>query len=239
MFAPNSNCVAHKIVSTLGVSADEKDLAACVIGLCLCHQLVTFMTIMTICQKSALHFLLCKRQWVHFLQPSMDLLLKFGRAFLSQCSHHFEWFVVHLIETCVHLQGHTACQHVLHHVQNAVKFGGFQPHSDLPAADFLNQLHDALLLFGAMLDILHVHCGNVEPFNPLKQGPQQHDPVHDGVWISKMNWLFEHLLSLSRLDCDQENQHDAGVLFGHQSAPANATGELGFGQIPVALSAQQ
>jgi len=77
----------------------------------------------------------------------------------------------------------------------------------------------------------------VEPFNPLKQGLQQHDPVRNGVWISKMNSLFEHLLPLSRLDCDQENQHDAGVLFGHQFTPTNATRELGFGQILVALSA--
>jgi len=90
------------------------------------------------------------------------------------------------------------------------------------------------VLFGATLDILHGHRGAVEPFNPLKQGLQQHDPVHNGVWISKMKSLFEHLLSL---DCDQENQHDAGVLFGHQFTPTNATRELGFGQIPVALSA--
>jgi len=81
--------------------------------------------------------------------------------------------------------------------------------------------------------------GIVEPFNPLKQGLQQHDPVCDGVWISKINLLFELLLPLSRLDCDQENQHDAGVLFGHQFTPTNATRELGFGQIPVALLAWQ
>jgi len=60
---------------------------------------------------------------------SMDLLLKFGLVLLCLERPCFGWLVVHLIESSTHLHWDPTGHHVLRHVQDAVKLGGFQPHS--------------------------------------------------------------------------------------------------------------
>jgi len=121
--------IIHKIASAVGVRIDNKAPSTGLIGLNRGALGLKFVAAVTMHDASALHSLRSQLQQVHFLQTSMDLLLKFGLVFLCQRRCFLRWLMVHLIVSSVHLHWHPIGHHVLGHVQDAVELGGFQPHS--------------------------------------------------------------------------------------------------------------